>query len=241
MMNAKAPKSILIADDQEFVRTLMVRMLQQLKYETRAVKDGQEALLALKFMTGALILDQQMDGLTGLEILQQVRTGKTSLSRDFPVLIITGNADADVVRQASALDVSGLLGKPVSKAQLSERLTAAMERKIKLRSPEEYDVIKVAKAPVKDIESVSAHTLMVKQQDRPGSSSSSGDSPRRIRTNVHYKDAQPGMTIAENLVSENGKLLLGAGTELTEDMIGRLALKCETDPSLRFLSVFLAP
>ena len=49
------------------------------------------------------------------------------------------------------------------------------------------------------------------------------------------------MTIAENVVSENGKLLLGAGTELTEDMIERLAAKSEADPSLRFLSVFLAP
>ncbi len=268
MMNAKARKTILIADDQEFVRTLMMRMLQQLDYETRSVKDGQEAMLALKFIDGALILDQQMDGKTGLEILQAVRSGKTTLDRDFPVLIITGNADLSVVQYANALDVSGLLGKPVSKAQLGERLAVAMQRKIKLRSPEEYDVINVVKKAVLDEEFIQeveapaagpgemkkpkpetppsedekqvANARLLKMNDDPNSSSSSRGSSPKVRTNVYYKDIEPGMTVAENLIATNGKLLLAAGTEFDESLITRFASKCEAEPSLRFLPVFLA-
>lgn len=267
MTNAKAPKAtVLVADDQEFVRTLVMRMLQQLGYDTRSAKDGQEAMLALKFVDGALILDQQMDGKTGLEILKAVRSGKTSLDRNFPVLIITGNADMDVVQYASALDVSGLLGKPVSKAQLGERLAVAMQRKIKLRSPEEYDIINVVKKPEPEYEAIPvpapppgedktadtkteapegdgeaklANAKTLKTKDDPKASSGKNGSQRKVRTNIHYKDAEPGMTVAENLVSTNGKLLLGAGTELNESLIARLAVKCETDPSLRFLPVFV--
>lgn len=267
MTNAKAPKTVLVADDQEFVRTLVMRMLQQLSYEPRPAKDGDEAMLALKFVDGALILDQQMEGKTGLEVLKAVRSGKTSLDRDFPVLIITGNADVDVVQYASALDVSGLLGKPVSKAQLGERLAVAMQRKIKLRSPEEYDVINVVKkpepdyeimpapapppaedkkatvkteAPVEDEEEKTANARTLKRKDESKSPSGKNGSPRKVRTNIHYKDAEPGMTVAENLVSSHGKLLLGAGTTLDENLIARLAVKCETEPALRFLPVFMA-
>ncbi len=114
MSNAKALKSVLVADDQAFVRNLMVRMLNDLGYATQTASNGNEAMMALDFVTGALILDHQMDGMTGLEILHAVRTGETALERDFPILMLTGHAESDLVMRASALDVSGFLYKPVS-------------------------------------------------------------------------------------------------------------------------------
>lgn len=237
MMNSKAPKSVLIADDQEFVRELTVRMLQQLNYATRAVRNGKEAFLALKFIDGALILDQQMEGMTGLEILRAVRAGKTPLARDFPVLILTGNADMDVVTHASALDVTAILTKPVSKAQLGERLAYAAERQIDLKPPEAYAAIKVARAkPIAD-DYAEARALAPKAKQAAGASGA-GKGPVR---QMHYSLVQPGMTVAENLFAENGSLLLAAGTELSEDMIARLATKCAANPEIEYVSVTVPP
>lgn len=233
MMNGKAPKLILVADDQAFVRTLMVRMLHELGYQTRTVSDGSEAMLTLKFINGALVLDQQMDGKTGLEILQLVRTGETILSRDFPVLILTGHADSDLVKRASALDVTAILTKPVSKAQLGERMKYAMERKLNLKPTIEYAAIKVPSAGGGSEERSEGRAWLLKEMFDPDSADGAAGPVQQL----HYSMVRPGMVMAEHLYTESGALLLGAGTELTEEMVERLVERGSGNPDLAFLSV----
>ncbi|WP_299623386.1 response regulator [Pelagibius sp.] len=248
------PKSILIADDQDFVRSLMTRMLQQLGFNARAVHDGREAAMALKFIDGALILDQQMGGLTGLELLKSVRTGETILERGFPVLILTGHADMDVVKLASELDVTALLTKPVSKAQLKDRMSYALTRKIDLKPAPTYAAIEVPKAKVEDLPVTDAPMPAMKRRPKTEDKQTDGRKSWVLKGNceadpalamgdgrrVHYSKIQPGMMLVENLYGKNGALLLGAGTELTEDMIGRLITKCESNSTAEYLTVVQA-
>ena len=250
--NDKVPKTILIADDQDFVCSLMTRMLQQLGFFTTAVSNGREAAEALKFVDGALILDQQMGGLTGLELLKLVRTGETILERGFPVLIITGHADMDVVKLASELDVTALLTKPVSKEQLKDRMNCALTRRIDVKPVASYAAIAVPKAKIEDLPVTKIPMPVANKQPKPederptevkawvlkgkgGADPSS--SPEGEERRIHYTDIRPGMMLVENLYTKNGALLLSAGTELTEDLIDRLKAKCRTKGAATYLTV----
>lgn len=246
------PKSILIADDQDFVRSLMTRMLQQLGFETTAVSNGREAAVALKFIDAALILDQQMGGLTGLELLKLVRTGETILERGFPVLIVTGHADMDVVKLASELDVTALLTKPVSKEQLKDRMNCALTRRIDVKPVPGYAAIEVPKAKVEDLPVTEVPLPATKKQPKTedkqptevkawvlrGKGGADPSSlPQAEERRIHYTNIRPGMMLVENLYTKNGALLLSAGTELTEDLIGRLKAKCRSKGTAAYFTI----
>ncbi|HIC79811.1 MAG TPA: response regulator [Kiloniellaceae bacterium] len=233
MSNGKALKSVLVADDQAFVRNLMVRMLNDMGYATQTASNGNEAMMALDFVTGALILDHQMDGMTGLEILHAVRTGETALERDFPILMLTGHAESDLVMRASALDVSAFLSKPVSKAKLGERMTYAMERKLALKPSVEYAAIKVPKAGGGQQETEDDPAKRLKEMlESPDTVAVEGP-PQQL----HYSLVEPGMVVVENFYSAGGTLLLEAGTELTMELIDQIAIKCAANTEIAVITV----
>ncbi|WP_299394554.1 response regulator [Pelagibius sp.] len=233
MLNAKAPKSVLVVDDQAFVRNLMVRMLNDLGYATQTASSGKEAIMALDFVTGALILDHQMDGMTGLEVLHAVRTGETPLERDFPILMLTGHAESDLVMRASALDVSAFLSKPVSKAKLSERMAYAMERKLVLKPSVEYAAIKVPKVGGNQQETEEDPARRLKEMlESPDTVAVEGPSQQ-----LHYTLVEPGMVVVENFYSAGGTLLLEAGTELTVELIDQIAIKCAANTEIAVITV----
>ncbi|WP_420345209.1 response regulator [Pelagibius sp.] len=233
MSNAKAPKSVLVADDQAFVRNLMVRMLNDLGYATQTASNGKEAIMALDFVNGALILDHQMGGMTGLEILHAVRTGETPLERDFPILMLTGHAESDLVMRASALDVSAFLSKPVSKAKLGERMSYAMQRTLVLKPSVEYAAIKVLKT---DGEAADADHDPAKRL-KEMLESTSAVAVEGPTQQLHYTLVEPGMVVVENFYSAGGTLLLEAGTELTVELIDQIAIKCAANTDIAVISV----
>ena len=233
MLNAKAPKSVLVVDDQPFVRNLMVRMLNDLGYATQTASNGKEAIMALDFVTGALILDHPMDGMTGLEILHAVRTGETPLERDFPILMLTGHAESDLVMRASALDVSAFLSKPVSKAKLGERMAYATERKLVLKPSVEYAAIKVPRAGGYQQEADHDPSRRLKEMlESPDAVAVEGPSQQ-----LHYTLVEPGMVVVENFYSAGGTLLLEAGTELTVELIDQIAIKCAANTEIAVITV----
>ena len=233
MSNGKALKSVLVADDQAFVRTVLVRMLNDLGYATQTACDGNEALCALEFVNGALILDHQMNGMTGLEVLQFVRTGETPLDRDFPILMLTGHADSDLVMRASALDVSAFLSKPVAKAKLDERMAYALKRKIALRPSVEYAAIRVPKTTGELLEADHDPAKRLKEM----LDSTAGVPVKGPTRQLHCSLVEPGMVVVENFYSAGGTLLLEAGTELTVELIDQIVIKCAANTEIAVISV----
>jgi CheY-like chemotaxis protein len=106
-----SPKPILLVDDNDEVRRLMSRALENAGYSVLGARDGAEALqlLAEGVQVQLLITDIQMPGLSGLDLVKGFRAASSA-----PVLFISGYA-----RGATELPAP-LLEKPFTPAVLVE-------------------------------------------------------------------------------------------------------------------------
>jgi len=70
-------KRILIVDDEEGYRKVLLNSLTDSGYETKAVKNGFEALEEIKRQRYSIILlDVKMPGMDGIELLEQIQGRK---------------------------------------------------------------------------------------------------------------------------------------------------------------------
>ena len=108
-MPAQKSKNILVADDDDAIRELVRALLEDEGYEVTEATTGQEALDALKERTcDLIILDVRMPGMTGLDVLKQLREQQGEL----PVILMTAHGSPNVAIQASSLGVYGYVSKP---------------------------------------------------------------------------------------------------------------------------------
>ena len=117
---------ILFADDESHLRDLMQMELPRLGHEVTVCPDGAAALRALEqgFYDAAL-LDLRMPGLTGIEVLGQIR----QVSPETQVIILTGHATVDTAVQALRLGAFDYLTKPCKWAELEMILNRVAERR----------------------------------------------------------------------------------------------------------------
>ena len=115
--------SVLVVDDEGSVTRLIRMMLTDLGVaQVFTAKDGREALDFLgdfDDMIDVIICDWNMPRVSGLNLLQQIRTADP----DVPFLMLTGRADADSVKAARDVGVTGYVLKPFSAEQLHAKLS----------------------------------------------------------------------------------------------------------------------
>ncbi len=117
-------KPVLLVEDEPEVRRIIRLELTTLGYPVIEASNGREAAALLDNVPeiAVLITDAVMPGTTGGSALAR---HARSLRRDFPVLLITGYADDDVLADIADLDVP-ILRKPFARGQL-ERALCALE------------------------------------------------------------------------------------------------------------------
>ena len=100
---------ILVVDDEQAVRDLLVKTLTMADYEVDTADDGASALERLKSSDyDLLITDLKMPGMDGLSVIRQARQQSMVL----PIIIITGYSTEASAIEAINLGVSGYLTKP---------------------------------------------------------------------------------------------------------------------------------
>lgn len=117
------PRRVMVVDDEIAVATLIEKSLLGQGYEVVAFQDPEEALTAFRSEPGALdalVTDQRMPGLTGLELAHSMH----ELSPDLPVLIVTGYSDAG---DFAEVDVRAVLGKPFTQQELIQAVAALFQ------------------------------------------------------------------------------------------------------------------
>ncbi len=119
---------VLLVEDQCDARSLMRGMLGEMGVtQIFESKDGREAL---QFLDAAfdfidmIICDWNMPGMTGLELLRQLRT----VDPDLPFLMITSRSDMESVVAAKSANVTGYIRKPFSPAQLEAKIRVILHR-----------------------------------------------------------------------------------------------------------------
>jgi len=116
---------ILVIEDEEIVRGLIVEVLEGAGFEVVATERAEAGLEALSRNSISLVVsDIVMPGLTGLELLARVRASHPSL----PVVLVTGAGTYGNLTQALANGASGIVVKPFSHADLVAAVHSALGR-----------------------------------------------------------------------------------------------------------------
>lgn len=101
-----------MVDDDELVQQATGQLLERLGHLTTLVDRGEDALKVLE--TGQsvdlMILDINMPGMDGLEVLRRVR----EMREDLPVILSTGRLDDVTYETAQSVSRVTLLVKPFS-------------------------------------------------------------------------------------------------------------------------------
>lgn len=115
---------ILIAEDEQDIRQLLVDYLQQSGYNTIAVGNGDEALAhARSEQPDLVLLDVMMPGLDGLEVCRQLREVS-----HVPVIFITARHDEVDRIVGLRMGADDYIVKPFSPREVVARVEALLRR-----------------------------------------------------------------------------------------------------------------
>ncbi|TMJ47214.1 MAG: response regulator [Alphaproteobacteria bacterium] len=137
------PPRILIVDDNETNRDILVTRLQAHGYELAQAADGEEALTAAKSLLPDLILlDVMMPKLDGIEVCRRL---KSDPAMPFtPIILVTAKSDTkDIVAGLNA-GADEYLTKPIDQAALVARVNSV------LRIKELHDQVQAQAAQLAD-------------------------------------------------------------------------------------------
>lgn len=113
---------ILVAEDDEINRRVLLRQLDLLGYAADVANDGGEALRLWRTGRHALVLtDLDMPVLTGYELAQAIRAEEVA-GADIPILALTANVVSGEAKRAFAAGMQEYLSKPIELAGLRAAL-----------------------------------------------------------------------------------------------------------------------
>ena len=119
---------ILVADDQDDSLKAVVALLRSLNARIETAQSGSDALrLLLEGRYDLSLLDMHMPGLTGLEVMDQMRL----MGQKVPSILMTGNPSREIEMAALELGAITMLRKPIP----GEMLHIVVERVISQRLP----------------------------------------------------------------------------------------------------------
>jgi CheY-like chemotaxis protein len=124
----------LIADDSRIVRLMLMKHMQYL-FEFVEALDGEQAWQALLHndAIGVLITDLTMPRLDGYRLLRRMRASQSRRIREMPVVVVSGNDDADERRRAREAGATDLISKgmatfrPLARLDLLAQLVIAQD------------------------------------------------------------------------------------------------------------------
>jgi FixJ family two-component response regulator len=116
---------VAVVDDDASVRKALTRLLQSADLQVLVYASATEFLdTGLSSGLDCVILDIHLGGMSGLELLSQLRRSGCSL----PVLIITAHDDAQAREAATRAGCTAYLRKPVDAKILLEEVATAIKR-----------------------------------------------------------------------------------------------------------------
>lgn len=117
---------ILVAEDDDDIRDLLVFKLSAAGHELTAVADGPSALVVAEDPLDLVLLDVNMPGMSGYDVCRTLRS--RSATSTVPILLLTAKGqEADVQRGFDA-GADDYIVKPFSPRELLSRVEAVLAR-----------------------------------------------------------------------------------------------------------------
>jgi DNA-binding NtrC family response regulator len=136
---------ILFVDDEKPLQEFMRAELPRLGHEVTVCPDGKAGIKALEKCTfDAAILDLRMPGMTGIEVLEQLK----QLSPDTEAVVMTGHASMETAIEAVRLGAFDYITKPCKLAEIEAILRRIAEkRELKHKNLALQSRVKAAEGP----------------------------------------------------------------------------------------------
>ncbi len=125
---ATVKKQILVVEDNQDLRELVIQMLVFEDYDILTAKDGEEALELISLHRFDLILlDIMLPGISGMEVLIKIRSAKDSQVKNLPVVMVTAKSLIDDIDAALLAGATSYLVKPFRAAALTTKIQNILE------------------------------------------------------------------------------------------------------------------
>ena len=125
---AQEGAKVLVVDDNQDVRDLVVHILDADGFHVFSAVDGENALAILNSNPIDLVLlDVMMPGISGLDVLREIRTGSNKKIHEIPVMMITAKSSTDDIDQALAIGANSYVVKPFRGTTIREKVRAILE------------------------------------------------------------------------------------------------------------------
>ena len=119
-------ETVLVIEDDEDVRHLVVNVLSRLGYQVLEAGDGEQAFAVLEASPRIDLLLSDVvlpGGMSGPEIVAEARRRRPGLKS----LFMSGYAPGRMSHQGRLIDGTALLNKPVSKRDLAQKVRAVLD------------------------------------------------------------------------------------------------------------------
>ncbi len=114
---------ILVVDDNQDIRDLISLILEEEGYSVISAEEGTSALALIKEKEPTLVLlDVMMPGISGLEVLRQLRASKRSQVSQTPVIMITAKSQSTDIDEALEAGATSYIVKPFRADALLEKV-----------------------------------------------------------------------------------------------------------------------
>ena len=124
-MRDQTRPSVLVVDDEQRLRDVLVRGIAQMGYDADGSPNGEDALRQMRECPrGVVIVDLNLPGIDGITLFEKLRRGWPAVQ----VIVLTGFGDLDAAKQAIRLDVVDFLTKPTHLGELEQALSRAWQR-----------------------------------------------------------------------------------------------------------------
>jgi two-component system cell cycle sensor histidine kinase/response regulator CckA len=117
--------TILVADDEEGVRSLVANVLEEAGYTVELANDGGDAIERLKALgdrVRLILLDLTMPILGGAEAAAELRR----IQPDIPIIAMSGYGDIEVLQRFGEAGVDDILPKPFTPDELAAKVRDAL-------------------------------------------------------------------------------------------------------------------
>ncbi len=230
-------RTVLIVDDQAFVRQMMRRALTGLgEYQILEAADGLEAIKlmgniqaksgsAAQSASGTkidcIVSDINMLPMNGLEFLKAIRVGLAPIPRNTPVVMLTGHAEKHFIATAIALDANGFLVKPVSANVFQTRIERAIASPTEPKAAADYALLIVPDIEATDLWS---STASAKQSNVAPvrASDLAGTGHGQLPISVAPVDLRIGDRLAEDLLTDEGILVVPGASRVAASLIAAI-------------------
>src|SRR6266446_3148589 len=130
-MSDNSHAEILVVDDDAMSRKVLAQLLTAAGYKCRVSEDGSEALeIAHTTPPSVLLLDFDMPGLNGAEVLRRLRSDQNPAIAQVPTIMLTAHGSEESEVSCLQAGADDFVTKPVNAAVLRARI----ETQLRLRS-----------------------------------------------------------------------------------------------------------